>query len=123
MTKYDKILIICVLIISISGMVAVNNYALNFNNAYAEISVNNDLHKKYTLGYGLDETVVIDNEFGKNTIKIENDVVYMLESDCQDQICVHMGRISSPGELIVCLPHRLIIMVTGERQNVDTISH
>lgn len=123
MTKYDKILIIVVLIASISGIVAVNTAALNYNNLYAEILINNELFKKYTLGYGLDETVVVESSYGRNVIHIDHDHAYMQESDCPDQICVQMSKISEPGEIIVCLPHRLIIIVTGESGAVDTITH
>ncbi|HBH13042.1 MAG: Uncharacterized protein XD91_0197 [Clostridiales bacterium 38_11] len=122
MTKYDKILIFIVLIASISGIVAVNSAALNYNNLYAEILINNELYKKYTLGYGVDETIVVESEYGRNVIRVDNDHVYMQESDCPDQICVQMSKISEPGEIIVCLPNRLIIMVTGESGSIDTIT-
>lgn len=123
MTKYDKILILIVLIASISGIIAVNSAALNYNNLYAEILINNQLYKKYTLGYGVDETIIVETEYGRNVIHVDNDHVNMQESDCRDQICVHMHQISEPGEIIVCLPNRLIIVVTGESGSIDTITH
>ncbi|MBV1756347.1 MAG: NusG domain II-containing protein [Dethiosulfatibacter sp.] len=123
MTKYDKILIFIVLIASILGIIAVNSAALNYNNLYAEIIINNELYKKYTLGYGVDEEITVESAYGKNVIHVDNDHVYMQESDCPDQICVQMPQISEPGEIIVCLPNRLIIIVTGESGSIDTITH
>lgn len=123
MTKYDKILILIVLIASISGIIAVNNAAVNYNNLYAEIIINNELYKKYTLGYGVDEEITVESSYGKNIIHVDNDHVYMQESDCPDQICIQMSQISEPGEIIVCLPNRLIIIVTGESGSIDTITH
>ena len=38
----------------------------------------------------------------------------MIEADCPDLICVHHKPISRQGESIVCLPHKVIVEVTGE---------
>ena len=45
-------------------------------------------------------------------IRIEGDRVWVLHSDCPDQICVRRGACSG-GAPVVCLPHRLVIRFTG----------
>ena len=47
------------------------------------------------------------------TAVIEDGEIYVADSDCPDGICVHMGRVSHPGEMIVCLPAKVLITVTG----------
>ena len=60
---------------------------------------------------------------GKNVVVIQNGTCMVREADCPDGICVRRGRISRNGEAIVCLPHRLVISVTGaEEAEVDTIA-
>ena len=61
-----------------------------------------------------DKTFPIANELGTNTIVIENGQAYMADADCPDKICEKMGKISKPGETIVCLPHKLIVEISDE---------
>ena len=37
----------------------------------------------------------------------------MKDADCPDRLCVKQGSISKNGESIVCLPHKVIVTVTG----------
>lgn len=48
------------------------------------------------------------------TVAVESGSVYVLDSDCPDRICVSSGRISEPGEMIVCLPAKIMITVETE---------
>ena len=61
-----------------------------------------------------DQTVEINTDLGTNTIVVENNQVYVKEADCPDKRCVLQGRISHPGETIICLPHKLIVEVSDE---------
>lgn len=55
-----------------------------------------------------------DGSGGSNTIVIKNGAVSVTEADCADKICVNTGKISKTGEVIACLPHELIITISGE---------
>lgn len=46
-----------------------------------------------------------------NLISVVNGTVDIEAADCKDQICVHHKPISSKGESIICLPHRLVVEV------------
>ncbi|MCR5654892.1 MAG: NusG domain II-containing protein [Lachnospiraceae bacterium] len=48
-----------------------------------------------------------------NVIAIEDGSVSVTEANCSNHICVKTGNISKSGETICCLPHRLIITLTG----------
>ena len=37
-------------------------------------------------------------------------------SDCPDQICVRSGFISQPGQMAVCLPNRVSLLIVSERR-------
>ena len=66
----------------------------------------------------LDEETIIEVTDGNgkviNRVVVENGAVRMAYADCPDQICVHTGTVKA-GQ-IVCLPHRVIVTVTGEKQ-------
>jgi hypothetical protein len=45
----------------------------------------------------------------------------MEAADCRDQICVHHIPISGSGESIICLPHKLVVTVTGKQDNENDL--
>ena len=69
--------------------------------------------------------VIIENSYGRNIVKIESDGVTMIWSDCPSQTCVHTGKIMRRGEVIACLPHRLLITLDGgesQPEEIDVIA-
>jgi len=60
---------------------------------------------------------------GSNVLMIEDGEVYMEEADCPDRLCVKQGRISGTGQAIVCLPHRLVVVIEeGEEPALDAVT-
>lgn len=57
-----------------------------------------------------------------NIVVIENGEVYVKDANCADHTCMHMGHISNANQIIVCLPHELIIKVEGGQSQYDAIS-
>ena len=55
-----------------------------------------------------------DTQEHHNHIRVKNETIAIDEADCPDKICVQTGAISKPGEIIVCLPHKLIIEIKSE---------
>lgn len=63
---------------------------------------------------------VITTPDGRNTIKIENGEVYMLEADCRDRLCLNVGQ-ATPARPIVCLPNGVVITLIGSDE-ADSVS-
>lgn len=74
-------------------------------NAVLEIRIAGDLYGSYSLSE--DQTLEIHSSYGNNTMTISGGTAAMTASDCKNQICIRSGVISEPGQMIVCLPHRL----------------
>ena len=55
----------------------------------------------------------IRQESGTNVIRISGGTVWVEEADCPDGYCVRQGKIHRKNGTIVCLPHKLVIEVTG----------
>ena len=53
---------------------------------------------------------------GSNRLVIEDGRAWIAEADCPDQICVLLGKIDRSGELIVCLPNRLVVTIEGDEE-------
>ena len=59
-------------------------------------------------------TFTVMTESGdENVIFVEPGQISVVSATCRDQICVHQGAISNSVRPIACLPHRLIIRITG----------
>ena len=58
---------------------------------------------------------------GTNHIVIQDNAVYMPDADCPDKLCVHTGTIHKTGETIVCLPHRVVVEITGTTDTFDAV--
>ncbi len=50
--------------------------------------------------------------------------VTVLDSNCPQQICVKSKMISKPGETIICIPNKIILIIKGkEEPPVDTTTY
>ncbi|MDO5331726.1 MAG: NusG domain II-containing protein [Bacillota bacterium] len=105
--KADIVLFIVLLVLGIGSTVLLSKNAGNA--ARVEISIDGSVYK--TVDLNEDQTIEIDNEFGKNVIEISDGHVVMKEADCKGSDCVKMGEISKGGQAIMCLPHRLIVTI------------
>lgn len=48
-----------------------------------------------------------------NLLSVTDGAVTMEAADCRDQICVRHKAISGKRENIICLPHKLVVEITG----------
>lgn len=71
-----------------------------------------------------EQEIEISNEQGYNRCLISGGRVVMEEADCPDGYCVEHKPIRNRKESIVCLPHKLVIEITGEVQadGIDSIT-
>lgn len=55
-------------------------------------------------------------------IIIDSDGVFIEDANCPNRLCVSWGKITKPGEAILCLPHRIIVRIIGEGGVDDVVS-
>lgn len=55
----------------------------------------------------------ITGPLGNSILEMGQDKVRLVDSPCPDHICMQMGWISRPGEMIVCLPNQIIVRIEG----------
>ena len=82
------------------------------------------IYKEYILSEELNQIIKVKGRLYYNVIKIEDGSVSVIESDCPDKICKKHIPIRMSGEMIVCLPNRVVIRIEGfnEKQDLDYIS-
>lgn len=65
-----------------------------------------------------------ESQEGKNILRIRDGRADMIYADCPDQLCVNQKEIDKVGETIVCLPHKIVVEVEGEKQSdFDSIAN
>ena len=56
-----------------------------------------------------------------NLIVIEDSSVKVTEATCKGGDCIKMGTIRSEGEVIACLPHKMLITIEGGGDSPDVV--
>jgi hypothetical protein len=119
----DIVVIVVLVFITLgSSAAAFINSNKSYNNKYVEIEVKGKLYKKLPLDNSGNERIQIDTDLGSNTIEITNGKVRILDADCPDKICIQDGSISKPGDILVCLPHKVVVNIKGQNSETDALS-
>ncbi|MFM1515563.1 NusG domain II-containing protein [Helcococcus ovis] len=122
LTKGDKILILILVIFSLLFAFYITNVNKKVTGKYVSIQVNGEeinairfskdiIGKKYT----------IKTKYGKNVIEFGDDELKIIESSCLDKLCIKQGKISQVGQLLVCLPNRLVIEIRTDSQDKNNL--
>jgi len=121
--RNDIILIIAALAVAAGLLFAVKMTKSGKESDYVVVTVAGTEINRYPLNKdGVYEIEAHDGE--KNVLVIKDGAAVMTEANCADQICVNQSAISKNGEMIVCLPHQLIITVEGSEQKAaDSIAN
>lgn len=119
MKKNDWILVIVLLLLA-AGVFIGYRISHREPGAMVVVTVDSAEYARYPLSENL--KVVIPGLQGENTLVIQDGAADMTEADCPDQICVRHKKIHYNGETIVCLPHRVVIEITGgENSGLDGV--
>jgi len=85
-----------------------------------KITIDGSIHSQYPLYE--DRTVEVAENNHINKITIKDGYVSMAFSNCPNQDCVKHYAISSNAESIVCLPHKLVVEISGSDANFDAVA-
>ncbi len=67
------------------------------------------------------EFEVVSEDGGYNVVRAEQGRIGVVDADCPDKICVRQGFITSGVLPVVCLPHKLSVVITDESE-VDAVA-
>ena len=106
MTRNDFILIAVLIIFSLMPLI-------NFDSGkkFALIKIDGEIVHKLDLSE--EKIFTLETSGGKNIVEIKNGAVAVIEADCPDKICVRRGAIKNVGEVIACVPHKILIEVVA----------
>nr|WP_276939246.1 NusG domain II-containing protein [Helcococcus sueciensis] len=124
LTKGDKILVIVLIVFSLLFAYYMATVNKNLEKKYVSIQINGE--EINTIEFSKDivgETYVLETEFGRNVLQFGDGEVKIIEASCPDQLCVKQGKIGQVGQLIVCLPNRLVVEIKANNAGNDDIDN
>ena len=66
--------------------------------------------------YSLDDsrTVEVHGPLGSTYVEINEGAARIVGSPCAQKTCVRMGRIRRAGEVVICVPNRVVVRIGGK---------
>lgn len=125
MTKWDKYLIVFMVVIAVGGIFFVKSLTVNAENLYLTVEVEGEEYKKISLAQSSDPQIItIDTDLGHNVIEYDGSGAKIIEADCRDQLCTKMGKITQANQINICLPNQVSIKLTSNNESdLDIISY
>lgn len=123
MKKGDYLVIISIIVLIFTSLGFVGKGELDKGQKTIEISIDGKIYKRIKLDQNYDQKIEIRNEFGHNLIHIHDGGVEIIDADCSEKIGIKMGFIERRGQVLACLPHKLIIKILGTQKEVDDVAN
>ena len=109
--KRNDLRLIAGLVLLVLFLFAVRSFLFRGSGARVIVSQNGSVIREYPLNGFADQVFTNPENGGENRMHISGGKVWVTDASCPDKICEHYGKISGDGEVIVCLPNKLIIQV------------
>ena len=117
--RNDLILIAGVTIVALAAFAVLK--LTQKTGAYAVIYQNGTETARYSLSQ--DTTVRIGDNETYNVLVIKNGEAQITEASCPNHLCIQQGKISADGEMIICVPNKVVVEIEGgEKTSVDAVS-
>lgn len=117
--KNDLVLLLSLLLLGAIGLFFVSPKKLM--GSEVKVTVDGKVTGVYELS--LNQEIEIKSEDGINNLVIEDGNAYISFANCPDLYCKKHQKISRVGETIVCLPHKVVIEIVGEKKgSVDAVT-
>ena len=118
---YDVVLGLTLLFVALVLLVADVTKASNDNgNKTVVVSIDGKKEAEYPLDKdGIH--ILYGSHLGTNKLVIKDSEAYIEEASCPDKQCVKQGKISKAGEMLVCLPNRVVVKIVDVHEEEPVI--
>jgi len=67
--------------------------------------------------------IKIPTAHGQVVVNVDSNGAYVVSSPCRDKLCIGQGKITKPGQTIVCLPEEVLLtlITPGKEGTIDAI--
>ena len=118
---HDVVLGLTLLLVALVLFVADVTKASNDDgNKTVVVSIDGKKEAEYPLNK--DGTHILQgSHLGTNKLVIKDGKAYIEEASCPDKQCMKQGKISKAGEMLVCLPNRVVIKIVDANEEEPVI--
>lgn len=120
MTIGDRVLIVFVIVITIfiTFLTFVPSLTGMQEKRMAVISFQGKEYGRYLL----DENRIIS--ISKNIeLEVNNNRIKVLKNNCPQGICIHRKWINKPGQIICCVPNKLLVKIVARKKLYDGLTY
>ena len=112
-TKGDIFLVVVLVFLSMTSIAGVQILYNGGKHAVVEVD------GRHVLELPLDTDVMetVKGPLGETVIAIENGTARIADSPCPHRYCIRMGHISRRGEVVICVPNRVLLKISGGNEN------
>ena len=103
-------IIICLSVTFVAVLIWILPYFTGDNAKTALVTVGD---RKYYISLFENREYIYENNDYKLTVCVKDGSVYISETDCPDKVCMHSGKISRRGEVIICSPSEISVKITA----------
>ncbi|WP_305154664.1 NusG domain II-containing protein [uncultured Dubosiella sp.] len=115
MTKGDRILIVCIMLVAIGLIVPI--FFMAPDSTVAVVQVRNEEQLRISLLK--DGKYSVDGTLGKVHIEVKDGAVRVEQENSPHHYCSRQGFVDSPNTPIVCLPNETGVTIEGEQAGED----
>ena len=118
---HDVVLGLALLIVAMTLFVVdITKASGNDGNKTVVISIDGEKKSEYPLKE--DGVYLLEgSHLGTNKLVIKDGEAYIEEASCPDKQCMKQGKISKAGEMLVCLPNRVVIKIVDANEEEPII--
>jgi len=113
LTRLDRGIVVALL-----ALCALLFVALDLRSPGQTVQVRQDQGTVFNAPLSRDRSVELQGPLGVTRLEITNGKARIVSSPCPYKVCVGMGEIHREGEIIACVPNRLLVQVIGQ-QSID----
>lgn len=117
-TKADKILIVMILLMVAASTIILGSINSDIGDT-VRITVDGKIYGEYDLKK--DQKIEVKLDSGHNIVAIREGRAYMESADCPDKYCVEYAPINQGNQTIICLPHKLVVEVLSNHDEIDAV--
>ncbi len=124
-TRWDKLIICLVCLVALITYFTFSYFVFGQQAEAVRIDVNGKEYATYNLAEIDGKKIVeIKTKYGENTLEITPKGAVMISASCQDKTDVQSGKITKPGQMIICAPNRILVRLIGKgKLNVDKVAY
>jgi len=121
--KFGDIIVIVLVITAALGIGLLFTDKAPAENLYAEIYVDGEKINEISLHEAKNQKMNITHGDLSFIVDIKDGKIAITDIDCPDQVCVKTGHIGQNGQVIACVPNRVVIktIAHNEKGEIDIV--